>query len=376
VNIAFLTPSFHPRIGGAETYSRSLMAGLAERGHDVMVVTSPVPGAPQREELDGVSVHRDGPPGRERNGLRAGWLTHSGKAIGKLLPTLPDVVLGEYEALAAAKWLARRSGTSFVALVHDVTTLSRRILCRGVVRGIARYTLHERLLSALRPDLVLAVSETTASVARRLVRAPVIVALSGADHVPEGPDADPDSLQVLFMGRLVRGKGLRDAVQAVHEIRTRIPEAELVVVGDGPEGRVPSWVRVVPGLPNRSPQLDRIVRSSAALAMPSLCEGAPLAMVEASARGVPYVAYDIPAVRERHGILAGGIVVPEGDVEALREAIHRLLVDRQFRSRLGGTGRDRTRARLRWAEASATVDRAIGLTLEGRTRAPDRGAEA
>jgi glycosyltransferase involved in cell wall biosynthesis len=367
-----LTPSFHPNIGGAETYTRCLVEALAARGHDVAIATCPHPGAASNERVGGVDVRRGGPS------ARAGWLLpQSARALESLVERPPEIILAEFEAVVPAKRLARKFGVPLAALVHDVTTLSARVRCRGVFRGMARYMLHERMLSLVRPDLVVAVSNTTVSVARRLVRAPMVVALSGADHVQEGPDPDPESLQVLFMSRLVRGKGLRDAVQAVHRVERRVPGVRLLVLGDGPERRhVPSWVRVLPSLPNRSEELDRIVRSSAVLVLPSLCEGAPLALVEAAARGVPYAAYDIPGIRERHKILAGGLLVPRGDVEALCRALVRLLVDRTFRSRLAHAGRDRSRRHLRWAETATTVERAFSLAVAGRIPTPGPGTEA
>jgi len=368
--IAFLTPVFHPLIGGAETYTRSLLGALADRGHAVDVITCSQRDAPALEAMDGFSVHRAGPA--RPTGIRglARWLRgFTGHALPVLRSLRADIVIAEYEAIVPASRYTRRTDTPLVALTHDIVDLASRIRCTGIVRGAGRYLLHERLLSVLRPDAVVSVSESTANVARRLVRSPVTVALPGVDHVPDGPGPDPNSTQVLFLGRLVPGKRPQDAVRAVALVRREIPEAHLLMVGEGPRPpTLPAWARHLPNLPNDSEDLDRVIRTSAALALPSLCEGWSLALTEAAARGVPYAAYAIASNRELHGLVQGGILVPEADVTALARTLHQLLVDRELRGRLGSTGRARTRGRLRWAATAASVEAALDGLLRNRSR--------
>src|SRR5215470_1815989 len=53
-----LTDLYPPAIGGLERFVALLSESLADRGHEVHVVTSAVPGAPTAETLAGVTVHR------------------------------------------------------------------------------------------------------------------------------------------------------------------------------------------------------------------------------------------------------------------------------------------------------------------------------
>jgi len=51
LRVIFVADRFYPLIGGGEKYVLSIASGLAERGHDVHVLTSSVPGRPQLEVL-------------------------------------------------------------------------------------------------------------------------------------------------------------------------------------------------------------------------------------------------------------------------------------------------------------------------------------
>lgn len=91
---------------------------------------------------------------------------------------------------------------------------------------------------------------------------------------------------------------------------------------------------------------------------PSLYEGYGMALAEALARGLPVVATRVGAAETLVGQTAG-LLVPPGDVEALREALARLLDD-PLRRRRCAEGAARVRAQLpRWDEASARFAQAL-----------------
>lgn len=358
LHVAFLTPTFHPEVGGAETYTRWVLAGLASRGHRVWALAGAAPGLPRSGEVGGVTVLREGPRRGEGVAGRARWLPSFARAAARRLDLAPpDVLLAQYSALLAAARYAHSRRLPLVALVHDVYGLRESLRHRGVLAGLARYAASDRALSRLRPRAVVAVSEATAAGVRRLTTAPVVVARPGADHVPEGPDPDPGSLQVLFVGRPVASKGLRDALRAVELARGAIPGLRLLVAGGGRGA--------ADGGPLGEEELDRAFRSSALLLFPSRREGWGLAVTEAAARGLPYVAYDVPAVREQHRILGGGLLVPPGDVPGLAAAVRRLLADPGLRRSLGSAGRRRARDSLRWEAAVAAVERCLRAAADG-----------
>lgn len=49
---------FYPHIGGSEMYVLELSKRLVQHGHQVLVVTSKLPGTPEREYIEGIEVLR------------------------------------------------------------------------------------------------------------------------------------------------------------------------------------------------------------------------------------------------------------------------------------------------------------------------------
>jgi glycogen(starch) synthase len=195
---------------------------------------------------------------------------------------------------------------------------------------------------------VLAVSSALADEARRLGAQEVRVVPNGVD-VPEdvGPEAAPP--QILFAGRLSREKGVLELVEAARGL-------ELVVAGDGPlRARVPQargWVT--------HDELELLYGAAAVVACPSRREGFGVVCAEAMAHGRAVVASDVGGLRDLVVDGETGILVPPGDVPALREALERLLADPGLRRRLGAAGRERARDRFSWKRVIDETLRAYG----------------
>ena len=118
----------------------------------------------------------------------------------------------------------------------------------------------------------------------------------------------------------------------------------LVVVGDGPlRDRVRDGRGVVP-----HEELLGLIRSAAVVACPSRREGFGVVCAEAMANGRPVVAAAVGGLLDLVVDGETGLLVPPGDVPALRSALERLLADPALRERLGAAGRERARDHLAW----------------------------
>lgn len=146
------------------------------------------------------------------------------------------------------------------------------------------------------------------------------------------------------VARLVEGKGHDDLFPLLAEIRRDVPDAVLLLVGDGPlrsrfeqaaaRHGVADAVRF---LGNRS-DVPAVLVASDVFVFPSYSEGFGLAVLEAMAAGLPVAAYDLPPFSEfaRSGVTAH--LVPLGAVPSLTEAARRLLLDAEEAARFGGAG--------------------------------------
>jgi glycosyltransferase involved in cell wall biosynthesis len=195
-----------------------------------------------------------------------------------------------------------------------------------------------------RARLVICPSQALADAARRLGALRVRVIPSGVE-IPEEVAAEDDPPHVLFAGRLSTEKGVLELIAAANGL-------PLVVVGDGPlRGRVPQALGFL-----SHEELERRYGRAAVVACPSRREGFGVVAAEAMAHGRPVVASAVGGLLDLVSDEETGLLVPPGDVEALRGALERLLADPQLRRRLGEAGRERARAQLSW---DVVVDRTL-----------------
>jgi len=196
-----------------------------------------------------------------------------------------------------------------------------------------------------RARLTLCASNALADAARELGASKVRVIGSGVEVPPSvGEEARPP--EVLFAGRLSAEKGILDLVAAADN------GMKLTIAGDGPlRDRVPGALGFVP-----HDQLGPLYDRAAVVAVPSHREGFGVACAEAMAHGRPVVAGAVGGLLDLVVPEETGLLVPPGDVGALREALKRLLADEELRARLGANARRRAEETLSW-------DRVTDLTL-------------
>ncbi|MER8005522.1 glycosyltransferase family 4 protein [Streptomyces sp. NPDC094149] len=113
------------------------------------------------------------------------------------------------------------------------------------------------------------------------------------------PDADPAALLVVCVGRLCRQKGQDVLLDAWHTVQDRVPEARLVLVGDGPDhdelrSRAPKSVDFAGAVPDPAPWYQ----AADLVVLPSRWEGMALAPLEAMACARPVVLTDVDGARE------------------------------------------------------------------------------
>lgn len=161
----------------------------------------------------------------------------------------------------------------------------------------------------------------------------------------------PNAKVVGFVGRLAaRRKGFVDFLRAGRQVIARAPDVYLLVVGEPdwgkPDAVQPTIAREY-GLAERFIYLGKRPNSELpilyalmdVLVLPSLFEGIPRVVMEASAMKVPVVATDVKGNREavQHG--RNGILVPLGDVEALSVAVLSVITDEGRARQMGEEGR-------------------------------------
>src|SRR5581483_6459428 len=99
-------------------------------------------------------------------------------------------------------------------------------------------------------------------------------------------------------------------------------------------------------------ELLREYERAAVVACPSRREGYGVVAREAMAYGRPVVATAVGGFRDAIRDGETGVLVPPGDVDALRAELERLLDDAELRARLGAAAREHAREAFSWAAAT------------------------
>lgn len=162
--------------------------------------------------------------------------------------------------------------------------------------------------------------------------------------VPALLDSDPPC--VLFLGRIVRAKGIDDLLEAWRQVLVVSPKALLILGGDGDVGAARVLARSLgieksvkfAGWVDGETKFD-LLRNASAFALPSHAEAMPMAVLEAMAWGLPIVATRVGGIP--HAVRDGkdGLLVDVGDIAALGFALTALLTDHGLRAAMGASAR-------------------------------------
>ncbi len=169
--------------------------------------------------------------------------------------------------------------------------------------------------------------------------------------------------RVLFLSRLIAGKGVRTAIDAfvLAKRQCAIP-MELVVAGDGPELSVmQAYAHGMDSVhfcgPVSGEAKANLLRSSQMLLFPSHDEGMPNVILEAMLYGMPVLTTPVGSIPEvvEHGV--NGYIAEPGDVHAFATWLVRLAEDKDLCEQMASVNRDkasklyaRSKVRLRLIE--------------------------
>jgi glycosyltransferase involved in cell wall biosynthesis len=172
-----------------------------------------------------------------------------------------------------------------------------------------------------------------------------------------------DKTLVLFVGEVAERKNVRLLVEAFARARSTNREARLLLVGSpgvGSSDVADAIARL--GLAQAVIQLghapqhivEALVAAAEVLVLPSRDEGFGFPALEAMSVGTAVVASDSASLPEVVG--DAGLLVPVGDVEALSDAIVRVVENDGFRAELGRRGEQRAAAFSWGAAAERTIE--------------------
>jgi glycosyltransferase involved in cell wall biosynthesis len=332
MRIVDVNPFFYPFMGGIERRMHDTSRLLAERGHDVTVLTGRLPNTEETEERDGYRIIR----------LRSRLIDIynppfiSSKDVLKTLNELDaDIVNYNYRwAPSYNKDLMRYSGKK-VFTYHNMWGEGM-----GITGKLSEFQ-DNRFRKCLNTfDHIICVSD---SVQEDLIRrgVPEERTSSIPNCLSSFPDVgDGEGGFILSLGRLVRTKGLDYLIDAMRSV-----DAKLIICGKGPEKKRVERLIKKYDLENKietkgyvtEEEKANLMGSCSFFVMPSLFESFGIAAVELMSYGRPIICTDVNGLGDT--VQEGGIIIPPKDTKATADAMSRLLNDKDERERLAGTAR-------------------------------------
>ena len=273
------------------------------------------------------------------------------RAVGRAVAEFrPDVIHAHW--WIPAGWIATRQRQVPVVITclgSDVRLLTQSAILRALARGVfPRARAVTTVSTLMRGDLRTALPALEATV--RLDVCPLPVDLSLFQRGAALPKVTPP--RILFAGNLIAAKGVDVLLAAFAKARGRGIACRLKFLGEGNARNdlmrtaerlgvadAIDWSGFVP--------MDRMPEEYGAatiVALPSRGprgEGLPLSLVEALIGGAAVVATPAGGVPEIIKDRETGLLVPDGDVDALAEALVTLLTEGALRDQLVRAGRER-----------------------------------
>lgn len=324
--------------GSLNNFCRGLLAELQEEGYEVVAVSSPGEALHELEEREGVRVHavpmeRHISPLKDLKSLlglirvfrkerpamvhsmtpkagllsmMAAWFCHVPVRVhtftGLVFPTATGLkqkilILTDCLTCACATHIVPEGeGVKNDLINYHITKKPLKVLGHGNVRGIDLRHYDPSL-----PEV-----QTAAAKIRK-----------------------PGIFTFIFIGRLVRDKGINELVEAFRRLNMEYSDTRMILVGRQ-ESDLDPLDRYTLDEIDRNPSIEAVgeqkdVRSwlaaSDAFVFPSHREGFPNVVIEAGAMGLPSIVTDINGSREIILHSQNGIVIPPNDAGALLAAM-------------------------------------------------------
>lgn len=363
--ILLVTNDFGPRTGGIETF----VIGLLERitGHEVTVFTSQQGDTSEYDQqwFDkfGVRVIRD----RSKILLPSWRVT---RAVKKVVAShnIEIVVFGAAAPLALMSSSLRKSGVKkIIAITHGHEVWWAKIFPFNLaIKRIGKGVDH---LTYLGEFTRWAISKAlTDKSANEMVK--IAPGIDTAHFIPQ-PDAIQkrkelglqDKKIIISVGRLVHRKGQDKLIEAMPDVLRKIPNAHLLIVGEGPyKNHLEKLVNKLSLKENITfagrimyDRLPSYLSAADLFAMPSRSrffglevEGLGIVYLEASACGIPVLAGNSGGAPD--AVLEGvtGFCVDGTNVAEIASAVIEICSDAERASHMGAAGRNWIVDQWRW----------------------------
>ncbi len=311
--------------GGVQECVLALQAELQRRGHTAKIIT-PLPRGYLGDEPEHV-IFMGGSTDMKSPLSTTVQVSASGNSerISQVLEAEQFDVINYHEPWVPiiSRQILAKSNALNIGTFHAKLPETR--MSKTLERVITPYT--KSILKSL--DCLTAVSDSAADYVRHLTSAHVTIVPNGIDLSTYKPDTKNKvhTPTILYVGRLEKRKGVKYLIKAFAELQKRMPDAQLIIAGDGPSREKLEEYSADLGLSSveflgyiDNDEKLRLIQTSTVFCSPALYgESFGIVLLEAMACQTPVVAGDNPGYM---GVLTGtgaiSVVNPKHAVDFAR----------------------------------------------------------
>lgn len=358
----------NPYAGGAEVHFEELLRRIVSYGHHVTLVCSGWRGCLPEETVEGIRIHRTG------NRYNFNLVVPS--LLRKLVKSYKyDILVEDINKIPFYTPLYLKLKTLIVIPHLFATTVFHEV---NPILASYVYAAELPMIPLYRGRHFNVISDSTAKelIARGVPEKDVSVIHCGIDrklysHQPSIPKFERPT--ILYLGRIKKYKSIHHLIRAFVLVRAKLPDAHLMIVGDGDFSRPLEALAEKLGVNNsidfagyvpRDDKVDRLRRAHVAV-LPSLKEGWGLTNIEANAVGTTVVAANTPGLRDSVKDNVSGLLYEYGHIDELASHLISILTDTPLRERLQQGGL-RWASQFDWDTAAKSFESLLFDVLEGR----------
>ena len=321
----------NPEAGGVDVFIYEIMKRLVKRGHEVKMLVSKFKSCKEKETIDGIKI------------IRAGgkllFLLRAKKYYEKYLSGEKfDVVI---DAVQVNPYFPHKfvDGKT-IAIIFQLNREYWFYEAPFPINFLGYYWLEKKWFReyAKTNVPVITISNSSKKSLQSLGFKKIHLVYPGVSKISTNIKKRKNPT-IIYLGRLKRAKRPDHALEAFKIVKKEIPNAELWIVGQGylrkKLEKQAKKIKDVKFFGYVSEKKKFELLSKAWLSVnPSVMEGWGIVVIESNACGTPCVGYNIPGLSD--SIVNGktGILVENGNIKKLAEAIIKILKDEKLRKRL------------------------------------------
>lgn len=326
----------NPLGGGAEVHCHEVFKRIVQKGHEVTLLCCGYHGLQAEEVIDGIRLIRRGK--RNLFNYAVPFLYRKYARRYKF-----DVIIDDINKIPFYTPLYVKE--PLIGIIHHLFGSS--IFIESSIPVALYVTLAEKIIPKIYRHILLAVvsNSTKQELVRKGFREDNIhLVFNAVDHSAYQfvPGLKSPAPVVGYLGRIKKYKSVNHLILAFAEVSRWIPEARLLIVGDGDYltelKKLVSQLALEPvvtftGSTNHQQKINLLNQMWLAV-NPSPKEGWGLTVIEANCCGVPVIAADSPGLRDSVINRKTGLLYPYGDYHRLAELIIELVQKTELRNSL------------------------------------------